>query len=43
MGGLVENNEPLFFITNYSKSRGQRAEGRREKVDGSWFQYLALS
>jgi hypothetical protein len=23
--------------------RRQRAEGRREKLDGSWFQYLALS
>ena len=24
-----------------AKGRGQTAEGRREKLDGSWFQYLA--
>ncbi len=26
---------------NIAKGRGQKAEGRREKIDLSWFQYLA--
>jgi hypothetical protein len=31
----------MAFPQDIAKGRGQKAEGRREKIDGSWFQYLA--
>jgi hypothetical protein len=38
--GIFNDLEVIFDI---AKGRGQRAEGRREKIDCSRFQYLALS
>jgi hypothetical protein len=29
------------MVDGIAQGRRQKAEGRREKIDGSWFQYLA--